>query len=101
MNEQVFEGHRFLQRIFSATANRLTRSHRVAGRINPHVANQLLLGKVVMGVREYGRVPFEGNTDAVSGSIVDLGTSGWRMNAFADTDCNRRADNAVMIADSW
>jgi hypothetical protein len=25
----------------------------------------------------------------------------WRMNAFADTDCNRRADNAVMIADSW
>jgi hypothetical protein len=54
-----------------------------------------------MGVREYGRVPFEGNIGAVSGSIVDLGTSGWRMNAFADTDCNRRADNAVMIADSW
>jgi hypothetical protein len=27
--------------------------------------------------------------------------SACRMNAFADTDCNRRADNAVMIADSW
>ena len=82
----------------------VTVTERAAKRIAQIVSNEPENNMLRVSVEGGGCSGFEYRFDLVPNAEpqdILIERAGCRMNAFSDSHCNRRADNVVMIADSW